>query len=545
MSKKLKLTTEQFEKLKRLIIQFKNDPIKFIETLLIPTDLDAPIKLYEKQKQLVKLFLEKHFVIVNSSRQVGKTTAVAALMTWLLIFFPKYRIAVISKDGDHVKDIIIDVYNMLLNVLDIFGLKLEVDNEFEKRLSNGSRIKGYKIPKDNPAKVGRGIRAGFIYIDEAAFIKYIDVVYAAMGPATSRIQQIYKEKGYPYGIIITSTPNGTEGVGKWFYTMWMDAVNGNSIYVPLTIHWSDTPFYDEKWAEEERKKYDKLTWEQEFELKFISSGTSFLDTDMALELQETLNFSKNTTTRHSVYSKKYGDLLFTFYDKMKRDKVYLIGVDSASGEGGTSEQAVVILEYPDLRVVATATAKLPILNFADSLAQFIYQEFKNGDMLYDNFVFFIERNFLGEAIIDYFRREHPNLYARIFSIKEVRGSDPSKAFRLSKSGVKIIKGIQTNTKTRPLMFDALYSYLLEHQGQLNYYIPCPKLASQLLSLEYVGKNRVESSTGNDDLVMALAIVLYAYKYLPKDFRRYISLVEMETTKEDQVIDILSLYRSRY
>lgn len=530
------------EKEAKLIVKrLKQDPFYLIENFLVPTDLDKPIQLYGKQKELIKIFLERHYVIVNSSRQVGKTTSVAALIVWLLTIFPKYKVAVISKDGDHVKDIISDVYNMLLNVIDIFGIKLITDNEYEKKLNNGSRIKGYKIPLSNPRKVGRGIRAGFIYIDEAAFIPYIDQVYTALMPATSKIHQIYESKGYPYGTIITSTPNGTEGIGRWYYEMWTSAINNNSVFVPLIMHWSDTPFYDEEWAKREREKYTQLQWEQEFELKFITSNDSFLETDIALKLQDLLR--KPPKTKQKRYNNA---LMINMYDVIKRDKLYLIGVDTASGEGGSSQQAIVIVEYPTMHVVGTGTTKRPILSFADSIKEFIHDHFKNETGLFDNFVLFIERNFLGEALIDHYKQNYPEIYRRIFSTREQKETKRKKGFGLSANLGQIKKGIQTSNKTRPLIFDALYSYLDEHRDDIINYINSPELAQQLLSLEYSGKNRIQASAGaTDDLVMAFAIIIYAYKYLHKDFRKYTTFVQLETTKEEEVIDVLQLYKMRY
>jgi hypothetical protein len=75
----------------------------------------------------------------------------------------------------------------------------------------------------------------------------------------------------------------------------------------------------------------------------------------------------------------------------------------------------------------------------------------------------------------------------------------------------VLPGLSTNSKTRPLMIDALYSYITQ-------YPECVK--SERLALEIAGlvtktSGRVEADTGcHDDLVLATSVIMYVRKYDP-------------------------------
>jgi hypothetical protein len=61
------------------LLKCKNDPIYFIENYIKIFNQSmgvVPFKLFNKQKEFIRLFIEKHKVLVLKSRQTGMTTTI-------------------------------------------------------------------------------------------------------------------------------------------------------------------------------------------------------------------------------------------------------------------------------------------------------------------------------------------------------------------------------------------------------------------------------------------------------------------------------------
>jgi len=90
------------------------------------------------------------------------------------------------------------------------------DNVHFKELANGSTL---TISTTNPEGL-RGDTINFLFIDEAAFAKNIEDFFDASAITLSRIfaQKVKKDGSFdnttnrPWGVIISSTPNGKRGM---------------------------------------------------------------------------------------------------------------------------------------------------------------------------------------------------------------------------------------------------------------------------------------------------------------------------------------------
>jgi len=51
---------------------------------------------------------------------------------------------------------------------------------------------------------------------EVAFISHMEEIYGAAQPTLSKAREQAIRNGYPYMILMTSTPNGVDGDGKFF-----------------------------------------------------------------------------------------------------------------------------------------------------------------------------------------------------------------------------------------------------------------------------------------------------------------------------------------
>src|ERR1019366_4576466 len=94
---KVALTPEQLKEYKKC----SRDPIYFTETYtkIITQDYGLqPMKLYKKQKQLIKLCHENNRVLVKWARQTGKTSTLAiAYLLWYAIFNPDKTVGILAN----------------------------------------------------------------------------------------------------------------------------------------------------------------------------------------------------------------------------------------------------------------------------------------------------------------------------------------------------------------------------------------------------------------------------------------------------------------
>jgi len=114
---------------------------------------------------------------------------------------------------------------------------------------------------------------------------------------------------------------------------------------------------------------------------------------------------------------------------------------------------------------------------------------------YKKSVIVVESNSYGNQVVEYLNASEygPQLY------KEKRGNNT------------LIPGLSTNSKTRPLMIDALYSYITQFPES----VKSERLALELTGLVSKANGKVEADTGcSDDIALSAAICFYVRKYDP-------------------------------
>lgn len=527
------MTTTITQEIKQIIEKCKNDPKFFISSYCVrPDDTDSTINVYSrpKQSEIIDTVLKDHYVIINSSRQVGKTTLIEAFILWLVIFHKNYTVAILTKNSEFTVKIISEIMTIFDHLPSFFKkvVKLKTDNARTKVFSNFSRIESIVVEKNKPENAGRGTRAGFIFIDETAFIEYMDEVYSGLEPVTTSIHKNYKKKGYPFGTVISSTPNHVEGIGRWYYQFWTKSQDNLTGYTPIVFHWKDAGYTEEEMQKQRIKMNDELKFLQEYELVFLVGQSSLLDVETSNELQK---ISYKPVCKNIL---KY-NYTFSLYKQIEPTKVYVISIDSAS-ETGTSDQAILLLEYDNgiLVPIGEGYGKIPIIAFTNNILDLVNIHFSN---LFNYFII-IERNYLGESIIGSIREKDPEMYDKIYTTVEKKRNGTTTTY----------KGIQTNTKTKNLMIDALSQYLNDNRYELGEYIMPEMLKRQILSLQYnrASKKLTVPVGMKDDLVMAFSFALYAKYFDQQSFNKYVSLSKISSKAATESLKkVLSFYQERY
>lgn len=449
---------------------------------------DVLMKPYGKQLELISLINKKRYVLVLKSRQIGISTAIQAYSAWLCLFYDNVVVGIISKDGKEATDFARNIRGMIEKVPDwMKPPKGIVGRGFAKRteqsfiLTNGSKVHASPVAPTSPEKTLRGKAITLLVIDEGAFIKFIDTAWTAMVPALSTNQMVARRNEIPFGTVILSTPNKTHGVGKWFFDKYTNAITGDELFFPFRIHWKNIPQLasDPDWYKNQCKLFnnDSRKIQQELELKFISTTGSFFSAEIVEKLQE-LEVEPIDKIR------MYNGEIWKFSEPVP-ERFYLIGVDTAP-EHGSDKSAITVWDYQTLEQVWEYQGKCQVKDFT--------QIVKLACTLYPGCLV-VESNSYGNQVVE-----------------EINSSEFSLMLYKEKRGMgKLVPGLTTSAKTRPLMIDALYSYVSEFPE----IVKSKRLVLELISLVSKTSGRVEADSDSyDDLALATSAAFYVRKWDP-------------------------------
>src|SRR5438105_4965481 len=199
-------------------------------------------------------------VLLNCSRQSGKSTVVAALALHTVRFKPKALLLLLSPSLRQSVEIfrkVIDSYNGLdrqLRAVRQTALQLE--------LANGSRV--VSLPgREHTLRSFGGVN--LLVLDEAARIP--DVLYRSVRPMLAVSQG---------RLVALSTPFGQRG---WFYDEW----HGGGPWKRVRITWRDCPRITPAFIAEETRALGPAWVDQEYNTCFTSlEGLVYPDFDLAL-----------------------------------------------------------------------------------------------------------------------------------------------------------------------------------------------------------------------------------------------------------------------
>ena len=449
---------------------------------------DVLLQPYRKQVELVNLIEQKHYVLVLKSRQIGISTIIQAYSCWLTIFYDNAVIGIVSKDGKEATDFARAIRGMVEKLPDWMkppkgplGMGFAKRTEQSFILTNGSKVYASPVNPNAPDKTLRGKAITFLVIDEAAFIGHIDTAWTSLVPALSTNQMMAKKAKVPYGTIVLSTPNKTIGIGEWYFRRYSKAVSREDIFEPFVIHWKMIPELadDSDWYKTQCELFDhnprKIA--QELELKFLPAEGSFFEAETVEKIQ-------NATIEPTERLKLFNGELWRFANPIP-NRYYIMGVDTAP-EHGEDKSAATVWDYETLEQVAEYRGKCKVLDFIKVVKVLATQ--------YPGMIV-IESNSYGNQVV-----EQLNSSEFSFMIyKEKRGKQT------------VLPGLSTNTKTRPLMIDALYSYITQYPEC----VKSERLALELTGLVTKTNGKVEADTGcHDDLALATSCVFYVRKYDP-------------------------------
>ncbi len=506
MAKKL-ITQKDLERAK-LRLAYKNDIIKWAEEcVFLPIGGEDRIcKLYEPQKRVLRDFQKHHFLTLLKSRQTGFSTLSQIIVAHIATFYKNVVMGIISRDGSESSDFnrkVIDILEKQPKWLrpSFNRNKGGFKNAQSFKTIDGCQLWSSAVSPANPGAVFRGKSITLLIIDEAAHIRNIDEAWTGMAMSLSKVQADAKNHNIPFGTIILSTPNRTQGIGQWYFDRWQQAImNPDGVWKPHKIHWKEIPLFrdDPKWYVQQCEVLENNPKKiaQELELQFVPAGGIFPEevyTKLQHVRQEILE-----EVRINAES-----LLWRFLP-LQKGNFHLVGVDTAT-EFGHDWSTIQVVDFVTMDQVMEFRGHLSVKDFANIV--------KIVAGLVPNNMLLIENNSYGNQVCEeIYTDSHRsyNIYGnwKQHTIQSVGG----RSGKLSSSKAKrrvFVPGISNNTATRPLIFDALYKYVTENTDKIR----SERLAMELISLVDT-KNKIEADQGaTDDLVLAYAFCCYARHYL--------------------------------
>lgn len=265
----IKFSKEQVEE----YMKCAKDPVYFAETYIKIVNVDQglmPFKMWDFQREMIRLYHENRFAITKCPRQVGKTTTSVAYLLWLTLFTDTQNIAVLANKGSLARDILAKYQLAYENLPMWLQQGIITWNKGNVELENGSKI----IAASTSSSAVRGGAFNVVFLDEFAFVpaNIANEFFNSVYPVIS--------SGISTKIIIVSTPNGM----NLFYKLWMDAIAKKNGYKTFSIHWSMVPGRDEKWKEETIKNTSLEQFRQEFECEFLGSTNTLVSGEKLQQL---------------------------------------------------------------------------------------------------------------------------------------------------------------------------------------------------------------------------------------------------------------------
>ena len=352
----------------------KEDILYFAENFFTIINGDRKrehIKLREYQVRMLNSMKNHNRLLLNCSRQVGKSTLMTIYALWLANFHPDQLIIILAHKEAMAKEIFSRIklaYTELPN-----WVKEPVDNEWNDmsaKFANGSRI----IASPTSENAIRGQSASCLILDEFAFVEesIAKPFWAAVTPTLIAAPNAK--------LFVSSTPNGTD---NQFYELVAKAEEKRNNFIIEKVIWSDVPGRGPAWKKnviETELNGDVDRFEQEYECRFLGSHNSAFPIRVFEQLKEDISEPIET-----LYE---GNL--NIWRKPETNRVYTMGVDIAEGLGKDAS-VIQIFDITDLSHIDQVA--MYYSNLVDP-ADFISVILEVAKM-YGNPVMSVERNGVG------------------------------------------------------------------------------------------------------------------------------------------------------
>jgi hypothetical protein len=449
------------------------DPVFFMKQYCYiqhPKRGKIKFNLFPFQEDSLTELRDNRYNVILKSRQLGISTLSAGFALWCMLFKEDFNVLVIATTQEVAKNLVTKVRVMHDNLPSWLKGNIEADNKLSLKFKNGSQIKAV-----SSATTGaRSEALSLLIIDEAAFIRNIEEIWIAS-------QATLSTGG---GAIVLSTPNG---VGNWFHQTWADAEADINGFHTIKLHWTVHPERDQAWRDQQTQLLGERGAAQECVCDFISSGHTVVDGSILMEYE-----SKCTEP----IEKRGYDGAYWIWEYPDYAKDYIVVADVARGDS-SDWSAFHVIDVQTVTQVAEFKGKIPPNEFGNMLVT-VATEWNMALLAIEN------ANIGWAAIQPAIDRNYPNLH---YTYREDGYTDAEVQLKKNydmQDKSKMVPGVSTTSRTRPLMISSLEMYMRERTPVIR----SKRLIQELFVFVWLN-GKAQSQTGyNDDLVMSFCIGLW-------------------------------------
>jgi hypothetical protein len=462
-----------------------DDHIYFIKKYIMIVNVDRgfiPFELWPFQEEMINKFVNDRFTIAKMPRQVGKTTTAAAFILWCILFKENYSVAILANKMAQAREILSRIQRSYEALPKWLQQGVVEWNKGNIELENGSKV----LAAATSSSAIRGTSQNLIYLDEFAFVP-------------SHIQEEFFSSVYPTissgkttKVVITSTPNGL----NMFYKIWTDSERGHNDYSRVSVHWSDVPGRDDKWAEQQIRNTSPDQFRVEFGCEFLGSSATLIDPNKLASLVYETPIESSPS--------------FKMYKRPTPGHQYVMVVDVSHGVG-LDYSAFIVFDVSQMPYEVVATFrdnKVPVLAYPKYIIE--------AAMNYNRAGILVEVNDAGQQIVDVLH--HDLEYDGILTTAQAK-----KRIVLSggfSGAAKTRQGVRTDKVVKAIGCANLKTMVEQDRLIVNDY----QLIQEMSRFSLDGRS-YEAEEGNDDLVMCCVLFswLTAQTYFKEmtnvDFRR--------------------------
>ena len=392
------ISNAEFEHRIREIAKCKRDIVYFAEKYFKIINLDTgltTIKLYPKQKELLRYFTGEKRCIVLASRQSSKTTTYTIYALWLLMFHAEKKVMLLANKADTALEILGRIRMAYEYCPSFLKPAVAVWNKGEIVFSNMSAIKAFATASD----AARGWSCNAVIMDEAAFVpnNIASKVFESIYPVISSSKNSQ--------FIMVSTPNGADNKNL-YYDIWCKANSkaadkNTEGWKPFRFDWWDVPGRDEQWKKNTIASIGQQRFDQEFGNVFMTSSSmrKLIPDDIIEKYRIKLSEYKTKgieSKKQKILSDKEDELYeFDMWHEFQANRTYVASGDISEGVGGDSS----VLYVWDVTDLSNIIMCAKFASNTISLVQFAYVCSKIL-ALYNNPFLFAERNGVSAGMLD-------------------------------------------------------------------------------------------------------------------------------------------------
>lgn len=328
------------------------DPIYFIENYYTIISLDhgmIRMRLRPYQKDFIKAIHRNRQIVGRMGRQSGKTSLVAAYITWLITFHPSKTVAVAANNIKAATETLKRVkigYSRLPRWMQQGVVNWNKGNIL---LENESQVICYACTPDGV----RGQSLSLLYVDE------MDIISPALWKEFWQACSPAIATGTDSKVILTSTPKGL----KQLYEICRDADQKKNDFTHFHIPWNVIEGRDDIWRAKEIRTFGggpagERKFAQEYSCEFLGSSETIASVDVLTKLQ-----SRDPVGHY------HGATLYAQPDVRRS---YLALVDIARGKGSDNDYSVIqVIDttvLPFEQVAVFRSSDINLVGFAEQIA---------------------------------------------------------------------------------------------------------------------------------------------------------------------------------